>query len=188
MKQTIKIFSLVFLAATITFSSCKKIDEGEGNDEELITTMKLTFTPIGAGVPVTFTFNDADGPGGNPPTQDVIQLANGVSYDVSVQLLNATVTPPEDITTEVEEENTAHRFYYTASAGSLLTVSNLNDDDNGVPLGITSRWVAGAASTGTMKVTLRHYPGTPPDKQISDPVNSPKSGTDIEVNFSYTIQ
>lgn len=187
MTHTIKKITLGLMAATLIFSSCKKSDGGEGNDEELITTMNLTFTPVGGGTPLTFGFNDADGPGGNAPVQDVIQLNDGVTYDVSVELLNATTTPPEDITEEVAEENTAHRFYYTPSAGSLLTIGNLNNDDNGIPLGITSQWTTGAASSGTITVTLRHYPGTPPDKQLSDPVNSPKSSTDIEVPFSYTI-
>lgn len=176
----------MLVAATIIFSSCKKAGGGEGNDEELITTMNLTFTPAAGGTPVTFSFNDADGPGGNAPTQDIIQLAANTTYNVSVQLLNATVTPPEDITLEVEEENEAHRFYYSPSAGNL-TISGLNNDDSGIPLGTTSQWTAGNASSGTIGVTLRHYPGTPPDKQLSDPVNSPKSGTDIEVTFSYSI-
>jgi hypothetical protein len=87
----------------------------------------------------------------------------------------------------VEEENTAHRFYYEPGAGSNITVSNLDNDDDGMPLGITSTWTTGAAATGSIKVTLRHYPGTPPDKQAVDPVNSPKSGTDVEVTFVTDI-
>lgn len=187
MTKSIKQLAFVLAAAVMIFSSCKKSGGGEGNDEELITTMNLTFTPAGGGTPLTFSFNDADGPGGNAPTQDVIQLAANTTYNVSVQLLNATVTPAEDITLEIEEENEAHRFYYSPSAANLI-ISGLNNDDSGVTLGTTSQWAAGSASGGTVGVTLRHYPGTPPDKQQSDPVNSPKSGTDIAVTFSYIIQ
>ncbi|RYY65219.1 MAG: hypothetical protein EOO13_17485 [Chitinophagaceae bacterium] len=187
MTTTIKQIALQLLAATLLFSSCKKSNGGEGNDEELITTMKLTFTPSTGGSPVTFNYNDADGAGGANPTQDVIQLAPNTIYNVSVALLNATTTPPEDITTEIEEEKEAHRFYYIPSAGGLLTIAVLDADANAVPVGITSQWTTGAASSGTVGITLRHYPGTPPDKQTSDPVNSPKSGTDIAVTFSYAI-
>ncbi|MFT3980305.1 MAG: hypothetical protein QM687_07545 [Ferruginibacter sp.] len=174
-------------SAILLFSSCKKFAEGEGNDEELITTMKLNFTPVGGGTTQTFTFEDIDGAGGNTPVIDNISLAAGTTYNVSVELWNNAATPPENTTLEVETENEAHRFYYTPSAGSTISVSNLNNDDNGVPLGITSTWTVGTASSGTINVTLRHYPGTPPDKQISDPINSPKSGTDITVDFNYTI-
>ncbi|RYF88520.1 MAG: hypothetical protein EOO03_08225 [Chitinophagaceae bacterium] len=188
MTHTIKRITLGIMAAAIAFSSCKKSNGGEGNDEELITTVKLTFTPTsGTGTPVTFSFKDADGNGGNPPTQDIIQLAANTSYNVAIQLLNESIAPAEDITPEIVEEAEAHRFYYTPSAGSLLTVNNLNTDANGVPVGLTSTWAAGAVSSGTIGVTLRHYPGTPPDKQTSDPVNSPKSGTDVVVTFSYNI-
>lgn len=185
-----KIFvSIILLTTTIILlNSCKKINEGEGNDEELITTMKLNFTPALGGATQTFTFEDIDGPGGNAPVSDTIRLAANTAYNVSIELWNNSATPPENITTEVEEENEAHRFYYVPSSSSNIVVSNLNNDDNGVPLGTNSVWTVGAASTGNINITLRHYPGTPPDKQVSDPVNSPKSGTDITVSFNSILQ
>lgn len=187
MVSTLKKLSLAFAAATLIFSSCKKTDAGEGNDEELITTVKLTFTPAAGGTPLVYAYRDADGPGGAAPVQDNIQLAAGTTYNVAIQLLNESITPVEDITPEIVAEADAHRFYFTASAGSTITVSNLNNDPDGVPVGLTSTWTTGAASNGVMAVVLRHYPGTPPDKQVSDPVDSPKSGTDAAVNFTYTI-
>ncbi len=187
MFNTIKKLSLILLAAGSLFTSCKKSNGGEGNDEELITTIQLEFTPVSGGTPLTFSFRDLDGNGGNPPTQDVIELSANTTYNVSLILLNESVTPAENITTEVEEEAEAHRFYFTPSAGSTLTINNLNTDADAVPLGTTSTWAAGTVSSGTVNITLRHYPGTPADKQSSDPVNSPKSSTDVSVTFSYNI-
>lgn len=187
MTATIKKLSGGLLAATLIFSSCKKSDGGEVNDEELITTIKLTFSPVAGGTPAVFTYKDIDGPGGAAPIQDNIQLTAGAAYNVAVAVLNESVTPAEDITPEIVEEADAHRFYFTPSAGSTLTISNLSTDPDGVPVGLTSIWTAGAASAGTVAIVLRHYPGTPPDKQTSDPVNSPKSGTDASVNFNYSI-
>lgn len=175
---------IIVLALTVT--ACKKLT-GESNDEELITTMVITATPQNGGTSLVFTFNDPDGPGGNNPTIDNIVLNNNTAYNVSVALLNSTVNPPTDITKEVEEENTAHRFYYEASAGSNIAVSSLNNDDAGVPLGIASTWTTTNAATGSITITLRHYPGNPPDKQIPDPVNSPKSSTDISVTFNTVV-
>jgi hypothetical protein len=177
----------IFLILAI-FSSCKKESKPETNDEEVITTMKLTFVPVGGGTTLTYQYDDADGPGGNAPVQDVIALSPSKSYQVSIQLLNKTVNPASDITTEVQAESDAHRFYYEPSAGSNITVSQLDNDANGVPLGVSGTWTTGAASTGTLKVTLRHYPGTPPGKETTDPVNSTKSATDVEVVFNTSIQ
>jgi hypothetical protein len=182
-KKLIPIFLLL-----VIFSSCKKESNPETNDEEVITTMKLTFVPVGGGTTLTYQYDDADGPGGNAPVQDVIALSPSKSYQVSVQLLNKTVNPVEDITTEVQAESDAHRFYYEPSVGSNITVSQLDNDTNGVPLGVNGTWTSGATSTGTLKVTLRHYPGTPPGKETADPVNSTKSATDVEVVFNTSIQ
>jgi hypothetical protein len=120
--------------------------------------------------------------------KDQVVLATNKTYNVTVQLLNKTVTPVEDITTQVAAEPGAHRFYYEPSAGSNISISGLNNDPAGVPLGITSVWTTTAAATGTVKVILRHYAGTPPNKETADPANSSKSSTDIDVTFDTRVQ
>jgi hypothetical protein len=185
MTQNILKLSLPLLIAAGLFCSCQKDKMGEGNDEELITTMNLIFTPAGGGAPISFSFNDPDGAGGVAPAKDTILLNHSSSYMVRVELLNSTENPPVNITDEVQEESEAHRFYFETTGG--VTVTGLNTDANSLPLGITSNWATAATGTGTAKVTLRHYIGTPPDKQATDPVNSPKSSTDIEIVFGVKI-
>lgn len=187
-KEILKFGLLLFGASALLLGSCKKDNDEEENEEEVITTMQLTFVPVGTGATVTYKFDDADGPGGANPVQDEIVLQPNKTYNVSVQLLNKTVSPAEDITSEVAAESEAHRFYYEPSGAGNITVAGFNNDGNGVPVGITSTWTTGAAATGTIKVTLRHYPGNPPNKAASDPVNSSKSSTDIEVEFSTRLQ
>jgi cell division septation protein DedD len=188
MKRDLLKFSFLLLgSSTLLLTACKK-DKEEENEEEVITTLQLTFVPVGGGATVTYKYDDPDGPGGSNPTTDEIVLQPNKTYGVAVQLLNKTVNPAENITEEVEDEADAHRFYYEPSAGSNITVSNFNNDINGVPVGITSTWTTGAAATGTVKITLRHYAGNPPNKAAADPVNSPKSATDIEVSFNTKLQ
>jgi len=187
MKQKLTRALLAMILTSTLFTACKK-DTIEENDNEVITTMKLTFVPVGGGSSQTFQFRDADGPGGAAPTQDQIILAPSKTYNVTIQLLNETVSPADDITLEVEAESDAHRFYYAPTAGSNITISGLNNDPNGVPVGISSVWTTRGVATGKVTVTLRHFPGTPPGKETSDPVDSPKSTTDIEVVFDSKIQ
>jgi hypothetical protein len=181
--MNLRILVIIYL---LVFSACKK-EKGETNEEELITTVVISAVPQSGGPALEFRFADLDGPGGNPPSVDDIELAANTAYNVSIFLLNEAADPAEDITEEVEEESQAHRIYYEVSPGVNLSIDNLNNDVNGVPLGTTSVWTTGAPSTGTVTLTLRHYPGDPPDKQIPDPVNSPKSATDISVNFTLTV-
>lgn len=188
-KRNLLKFSLLFLGASaIFFSSCKKDKAEEENEEEVITTLQLTFVPVGGGAAVIYKYDDADGPGGANPVKDEIVLQPNKSYNVAVQLLNKTENPAEDITEEVKAEADAHRFYYEPSGASNITVSNLDNDGNGVALGVNSTWTTGAAATGTIRVTLRHYPGNPPNKAAGDAVNSGKSATDIEVDFTTRLQ
>lgn len=186
-KQFMKI-ALGILVSSAVFTSCKKDKPEEPNDNEVITTMILTLVPAGGGPTLTYQFDDPDGPGGTAPTQQEIVLAPAKTYAVTVQLLDKTKTPVADVTTEIAAEADAHRFYYEPTAPSNITVSGLNNDGNGVPLGITGIWATGAVATGKIKITLRHYPANPPGKAIGDLVTSSKSDTDIEVEFNTKIQ
>ncbi|OQP48918.1 hypothetical protein [Niastella populi] len=187
MKKQFLHLSILTLLTTAVFTACKK-EKGESNEEEVITTMQLTLTPHDGSTPLVYKFEDADGPGGAAPSIDQIVLASSETYDVALQLLNKTVNPAEDITEEIEEEADAHRFYFEPAAGSNITISGLDKDGNGVDLGVNSTWTTGAAATGSITITLRHYPAEPPNKAAGDAVNSQKSGTDIEATFTTKIQ
>jgi hypothetical protein len=177
---------LLALAFTVIFSSCKK-DDPEENDEEVITTVTARFIPVGGGSPIEFSYDDPDGPGGNAPTIQNIQLVANKTYNVSFSFSDKTKNPPVDLTSEITTESDAHRIYYAPSSGSNITISNLNNDGNGIPLGVTSTWTTTSAASGTIKITLRHYGGTPPNKAAADPVDSNKSSTDVEVTFNTTV-
>jgi hypothetical protein len=184
MKTTFLKTAFVVFSTVLVLSACKK-DKDEPNEEELITTAELTFTEVGgAGTVSKFTFKDLDGDGGNAPTVfENIVLAPSKTYNVSVKLLNESVTPVEDITDEIIAEAGDHQFYY-APTGVNVTVNNLNNDNAGLPLGNTSRWVTGAASNGAVVFTLKHKPGG--IKAAGDPVT--KGDTDIELNWVTRVQ
>jgi len=187
MKNNI-LFLVAFVYAILSFISCKKLDATEVNDEEVITTTLLKFTPLAGGTTLEYKYEDLDGPGGAVPVVDEIVLAPATSYSVSLVLLNKTVSPADTISNEVGEESAAHRFYFETSAGSNILVSDLDRDANGVDLGLNSIWTTGSVSTGSIRITLRHYAATPPNKLQTDPVNSGKSTTDLENDFITVIQ
>lgn len=178
----IKLFAVVMLGGLI-LAGCKKKNNEEENEEELITTVKLTLTPVGGGSALVYSWKDVDGVGGNAPVIQAVTLAPSKVYNCSVQFLNESVTPAEDITTEVVTEGVDHQVYYAVSGGANLTVSGLNTDAGGLPLGTTATFTTAAASTGSLKITLKHKPGV---KAANDAVT--KGETDVEVDFLVTIQ
>jgi len=187
-----KEIALGVLMAGVLITSCKKDKPEEPNDEEVITTMIVKLTPAGPGAVLEYKFDDPDGPGGTAATIEEIVLAPSTTYSAEVFLLNKTESPVDTISNEVAGEKEAHRFYYEVQAGANVTVSNLDTDANGVPVGLTSTWTTGAASTGKMQITLRHYAAVPPNKAIADLVSSSKSSTDISTvdigGFTVKIQ
>jgi hypothetical protein len=176
----IQLFAVVVLAGLI-ITSCKK-KEDDVEEEENITTVKVTLTPVTGGTAQTFTWKDVDGPGGNAPVIDQIVLAASIPSTCSLQFLDESKTPAADITPEIIAEGKDHQVYYEAT-GVSVTVNTLNTDANGLPLGNTSFWGNSGTGTGSMKITLKHKPGT---KAAGDPVT--KGETDIEVVFPVKIQ
>jgi hypothetical protein len=174
---------MAFLAFAVFTASCDKENDVDPNEEELITTLKVSLIEAGTTTPQVFVFKDIDGPGGQAPSQfDSIIINANKSYTASVQFLNESVSPADDITLEVSAEAADHQVYYQATT-VVLPATNLNIDGLGLPLGITSTWTAGAAGKGAMKITLKHKPGT---KAANDPVT--KGETDIEVEFGVRLK
>lgn len=184
MKNNFKVL-LTVAAFALAITSCKKDVEQENNENEVITTVQLNFTPAGGGSGLTYKWEDLDGEGGANPIIDMVTLAANQVYTVEILLLDKTKNPVNTISEEVREEAAAHRFYYEPT-GANITVSNLDNDPNGVPVGLTSTWATGAAGTGAIKIILRHYENG--GKASSDLVNDNKSSTDMEAQFNVTVQ
>jgi hypothetical protein len=176
-------FTFAFLLM-LSVVGCKKDPVVDPNESELITTVRVKLTEKSSGTQSLFEFKDLDGFGGAAPSKfDEIVLAKGKVYDCTLQLLNESKTPADDITLEVAAEGIDHQIYLSAS-DALVVVSNLNKDAKGLPLGITSTWTAAAAAgTGTFNVTLKHKPGV---KAAGDLVSV--GDTDITIDFKLSVK
>ena len=185
-----KYFKNVFTAVgfMLVLSACSKEVAEEENDNEVVTTLELHIMDRVTLNHVIYKFDDPDGfgAGSAAPVIDVIRLLPNKVYDVELKLLNKTANPVQDVTAEVEEEGTDHRFYYLPAAGSNITVNNFSNDSNGVPVGIMSTWTTGAKANGKIRILLRHYPNG--SKATEDPFDSPKSSTDVDTEFNTVVE
>ena len=174
-------FATVIFTAVL-FVSCVN-DSDPGLEDEVITTMTVTLEPEGEGTTVTLQTLDLDGKG---PDEPVItksgDLAAGVTYNGSIELLNETVDPAENMTEEVEESDLEHQVFYTVGTGLDVTTTYENFDTKGDPLGTEFTLIAGAVSSGTLTFTLRHEP-TKPNTGLVDA----EGETDIEVAFDIEV-
>lgn len=182
-KNKLKLMILAVAVGTMTFQSCKKDKLPDVNDNELITTFRLKFVNnADASDTKLVTWKDIDGDGGAAPVIDPLTLKVNASYAVTVDaVLDESKTPVGDTRAEVLEENFDHLFVYAPSAGLNLTFSNFDKDKNNLPVGLTATGTTGAASTGTLKITLRHQP------DVKDGTFVPGS-TDLEAIFPVTIK
>jgi hypothetical protein len=183
-----RLHSVTFLLPVflLVLASCKKKEENPtpADDNELITTLTLTLTKIGNSVPFSIVFTDPDGAGGQVATLSPSSLtldANAI-YNGTLKLEDASKNPSSDITVEIKKEDIDHQFFYTVSKANLM-VNNLNKDAKNQPLGITSTFTTGVASSGTLTVTLKHKPG---QKGANDAITV--GSTDIEVVFPVTVE
>lgn len=181
-----KNYFLGLLFLTIVVSSCKKDDPVPNppapvNEEELITTFKITFTdPNGVNPDVTAIFKDIDGPGGNEPSVfDTIRLKPNATYHASIQFLNEAASPAEDITSEIEEEAVDHLICFDISGANVTIVRT--DSDGTHEIGLASAWTTTSVSQGNIIISLKHQPGI---KNGSCDLGD----TDIELNFVTKIE
>ena len=177
----------IFALSALLFTACSDDDDGPDpvNEEEVITTMTVSLSPRGGGTSITLQTRDLDGDGPNAPEVTVSgDFAAGTTYDGAIVVLNETETPAEDITEEVEEEDDEHQFFFVVGGGFDATTAYGNFDGDGNPLGTQFTLTTGAASTGTLAITLRHEPKKPNDGTLADAGGE----TDITQTFNVTIQ
>lgn len=206
--NVLSVFTAAAFAAVLTFgcaddddSSPVGPDEPEEHEEdedhhgpgeeELITTLAITLTPSSGEAPVTFRFRDLDGEGGNAPVVDGVTVYAGTNYDGSVQVLNETESPPENITEEVEEEAEAHQFLYQTLGGfsaASVTYADKESDyvtnsgaDHPVGLAFTLS-VPDNAQNGQLRIILSHFDEAPKDG------TNQSDETDIDVTFQVEVR
>ncbi|MGV3561072.1 hypothetical protein [Larkinella arboricola] len=176
---------MIMLGASMTLlAGCNdKADEPQPADEnELITTVNLTFTEQGTTTSQTFLWQDKDGDGGQAPTRfDKITLKPNTTYDLTVELLDESKTPTENISDEVAEESDEHLFVFTTNPATLATYTYADKDANNLPIGLKGTLKTNAAAAGKLRVQLRHQAGT------KDGTAGPGT-SDVDLTFDLTVQ
>ena len=179
----IKVFVLSIVLGACSSSS----DPVVVNEEELITTLRVTLTPQGGGSAITLEMADLDGDGPTAPTVTVSgPLQNSTTYNGTVVVLNETENPAENITTEVLEEALEHQFFYTITNG-IATVAYTDADSNNNPIGVTFTLTTGAAGTGSLTVTLRHEPNKSAMGVSAGDITNAGGETDVTATFPLTV-
>lgn len=186
--KNLKRISTVLVLALFSISCSNDDNNTPVNEEEVITTVRVTL--VGGGQIVVLESRDLDGDGPNPPVISPVSggaLVAGVTYTGSTQFLNELESPAEDITVEVEEEGAEHQVFYQLTS-SIGTVTYNDLDANGKPIGLDFTLVTNATATsGNLTVTLRHELNKNAAGVASGDITNAAGSTDAEVTFPISV-
>ena len=192
MKKTLEIKSkwlLSLLLAVLVITGCDSDDPDPVDEPELITTLNVTFTNTAdASDMVTASFRDLDGEGGNDGVTTNPTLSANATYSVTVEFLNESVTPTEDITAEVREEDEEHQVFFISGSNLNFTYAYGDEDADNNPIGLTGTATIGAAGSGTLDVVLVHEPTKSATGVSGGDITNAGGEEDIRVQFTVTIQ
>jgi hypothetical protein len=199
MEQMYRTLRQVALVAGMgmALASCKKEDPvtpGPGGppppplEQELITTVRLTFTSTDGTEVKEWLWRDLDGDGGDPPVIEAVPLTTGLVYAVSIQLLDESdPNDVEDITEEIEEEDDEHQFFFIAN-NIDATIAYADADGDGNPIGLQSIWTCGAPGLGTLTLILRHELDKDAPGVSDGDITNAGGDTDVEITFPFRIE
>ncbi|MEP1032196.1 hypothetical protein [Ekhidna sp.] len=185
------------MTMSFAFVGCSDDDvPAAENEEEIINSVTLTFTPAGGGSAIVATYLDADGEGtGNPVLSD-IELNTQTTYTLNITMANTLESPAEDITVEVEEEGDEHQLFFgfssgvfsdpsgTGNIGSTGTINYTDQDDSGNPIGLSTTWITTnqGSTGGEFRVLLKHQP------DIKSATSTSSDGeTDIDITWTINV-
>lgn len=185
------------IVTTGIFSGCGDDDVPPAeNEEEIINSVTLTFSPVGGGSDVVATYLDPDGEGTEDPRLTNIELSTGTAYSLSITMANTLETPAEDITEEVEEEGDEHQIFFQwtddifsdptgrGNINATGTVNYTDEDADGNPIGLSTTWttVNQSLSGGEFRILLKHQP------DIKSSSSSSSDGeTDIDITWTLNV-
>ncbi|MFP4845994.1 type 1 periplasmic binding fold superfamily protein [Winogradskyella sp. PE311] len=182
-------FLILFMALGLMTSCSDDDDPAPVNEEEVITTVRLTLTSNADSSTVVFQSQDLDGDGPNAPVITVVGSMTAMTdYTGSVEFLNELENPSEDITVEVLEEDDEHQVFYgfTGTSGSSVVYTDMDDDGN--PIGVSTTFSSGAAAMGnTITVTLRHEPSKDAAGVSDGDITNAGGETDVAATFTYSV-
>ncbi|MGL1885715.1 MAG: hypothetical protein OCD76_04295 [Reichenbachiella sp.] len=180
MKKHLNLFLFAILPL---LNACDDSDPEIPNEDELITTVELTFTTSDLkGEEVKFIFRDIDGIG--VPEYTTAPLSANTSYETSIKLYNEAVDPVEELTSEIEEEGVDHQIFYTPASQLNMNFTYTDKDDNDNPIGLSTSWEIGDVSSGLLVIDLKHQPTKPNDGSSENAGGS----TDISIKFPVRIE
>jgi len=175
----IKLSAIILIFSVLSNGCSSDEDQPELiQEEELITTVKLTFKSSDETQIIQW---NAEG-----TNSESIQLKANSIYDVAVEFLDESdPVDIEDITTEVIEEANDHQVFYEFSGVNVTYETSDTDtlDDNQNPLYINSLWNSGEPGSGKVRVYLIHEPTS----KSSNDRNGFGGETDIQVDIPLNI-
>lgn len=192
---------LAVLMMTLIFTACSSDDDGVAppdaeNPVEEFTDIEFIFTNIEDPEDETRgIWEDEDGFGpGEPVIIQHPEFKANTTYRLTFIMENRLVTPVEDVTEEILDEDDEHQMFFEFSE-SLFSdpegIGNIQDrdgpinyqdfDDNGLPLGLETLWTTGEVQeNASFRAVLGHQPGVKSETSTWD------SG-DIDWDITFTI-
>ena len=167
---------IYFLLFTfVVLSACKDKEL----EQEVITTVKVKLTDS-TGNAKTFSWEKKDPNSAAAPIVDTIKLVANKVYTGELTILNASVSPVEDMTQEIRDKKADHLFVFKTT-GANVNVKITDLDANQKPVGLTTTWTVQGISTGSINILLKHLP----TKTAANPETT--GSTDIDAIFPIKI-
>src|SRR4051812_17165387 len=111
---------ITMIIAVIAIISCRSKPEAvEEND--VITTVKLTVKDTATGITNNYTFKDLDGEAGNNPVTDTFVLQTNKYYEFTLDFSNERQTPTQSVTAEINANKEEHQIFVTPTPAASLT-------------------------------------------------------------------
>ena len=187
------------------FATGGSSDGHDQNPNEIITTLKLVFSPAHGGDSFSVTWADPELDG--DPTVEDITIRPNQDYTVTFHVFNELEEPTEDVTIEITDEMDEHQVFFSGSAvqgpcntenpHAILDHRYTDLDNYGAPIGLTNAFTSRAAGTGILSVLLRHMPKVN-DRPLktndlaavmdTDGLTALPGSTDINVNFNVIVE
>jgi len=160
-------------------------------EDETITNLNLTFSPMNGSSVVVFSFEDLGNESGLPSTVSSSPLEIDTEYEIKAEVVTRLPGPLKILTGRIVDEGTDYQLFMSVTPDNVFQSFEYTDvDSNGQPIGINVRGTTSERFTaGLLRGTLIRNPDKSILYNIGEGVPSGIGGeVEIEAAFDIIIQ
>ena len=182
----LKLATMALVIGSLALTSCKKDPKPTPEPaQEEFDASRVQFVLLKSDGSQTTDTTSVDFDRSGMPTPGAAELLSSKQYKLYITLMSQG----ESVNAEINDDGTAHQFFFLPAQGGIFTYAYNDADENNQGIGLVGTASITAPGTTALKIVLRHgLDKSKPEAQAWNSPNYQNAGGEDDLNIKFDIK